>query len=59
MKTKNQEKAEMLRRRLGNHCPAALRAPLRAVQHGTEEPGTAGDILDMAEFCLKKREATK
>ena len=54
MKTKNQEKAEMLRRQLSNHCPAALRAPLRAVQDGT-----AKDILDMAEFCLKKREATK
>ena len=59
MKTKNQEKAEMLRRQLGNLCPAALRAPLRAVQDGTELPGTARDILDMAEFCLKKRGATK
>ena len=55
MKTQTQEKAEMLRRRLGDRCPAALRAPLMAVQDGTELPGSAKDILDMAEFCLKEQ----
>ena len=53
------EKAELYLHLLGDRCPAALRAPLMAVQGGTEFPGTARDILDMAEFCLKKREATK
>jgi len=49
------ERAAELRRILAGKLPSSLRAPLRAVQDGTEVPGTAEDVLSLATDVLLAR----
>ena len=41
---------------LGDRCPSALRAPLRAVQDGTAQPGTDLDVLGHARDVLDQHD---